>query len=75
MNDSVGELFEASLVLLEIERFRLVLMRFIRFGEDEAIDHIVQFVQADFQQIQLVEKCEDVVNHRAGGKLSRWARG
>ena len=63
VNNPIRERSESAAVLLEVERLRLSRMRLARLDQHKPVDHVLQNVQPDFQQIQLVEKAKAIVNH------------
>ena len=64
MLDLVEEGGEAVLVLIEIQRLVGALKGLAGFHQHKTIYHGGHFIEADFQNIQLVEEGETIENHR-----------
>ena len=54
--------FIIAKVFIEIERLRNIGVRFIRLDDNEFIYHVIKTSEPEFQNFQLVKKCEAVVN-------------
>ena len=50
-------------IFSEEERLGLSLKCFVRLNDDKFIDNPAQFMQADFQDLQLVVKRETIIDH------------
>jgi hypothetical protein len=63
MNDFVMKGAEAGTILQVMKRLGFVGMGFGGLNQDEFIHHLLQLMQAQFQQFQFVEEGKTIVNH------------
>lgn len=62
MNDFGPICLKSSAIFLVEVRFRALGMRNVGFNQDEIVDHVIEFLEAEFEEIEFIEEAEAIID-------------